>query len=224
MRACGKVSVVLIGIAFLVSGCSVLVSNTPSAPALLIDPGHGGFDGGAVAKDGTLEKNINLDIALQLRDMLLVCGVPVTMTRDTDVSTQSDEATTIREKKVSDLKNRLGLYDRASMVISIHQNHYDVSKYSGAQVFYSSNAPESAALAMAVQQSIVAWLQPDNTRQTKKAGDGIYLMYHTATPAILVECGFLSNENELMQLKNAHYRQYMAWAVAMGYFTYLITK
>lgn len=189
--------------------------------SVLLDPGHGGEDGGTLAEDGTAEKNINLEIALDLRDMLAVCGVPVSMTRQTDISIHDPDCDTIRRKKVSDMHNRLKLYEQADAVIALHQNHYDVSKYHGAQVFYSANHPSGQGLAQAIQQSLKERLQPDNTREVKKATDGIYLLAHTTKPAVLVECGFLSNPAEREQLKSPAYRQQVAFAVAAGYWSYL---
>jgi len=204
----------------LLTGCAVPTATDLPTYDIVIDPGHGGFDGGTVAGDGTMEKDINLLIALHLRDMLAVCGLNVVMTRDTDVSTQSIDAATIREKKVSDINNRLSLYESAATVISVHQNHYTSSKYRGTQVFYSANHPQSEALAAMIQQSVVSRLQPHNNRQYKRASDGIYLMHHTTVPAVLVECGFMSNAEELALLKDTQYRRQMAWAICLGYWEY----
>ena len=128
-----------------------------------------------------------------------------------------NSGSTVREKKVSDMRNRLVLYEQASVVISIHQNHFSQAKYSGAQVFYSGNRPESEPLAAAIQRRLVQHLQPDNNRQIKKATDGIYLLYHTHTPAVLVECGFLSNPEERANLLSAAYQQRLAGGVFAGF-------
>ena len=204
----------------LVLGC-VGCSREADAPSyggvVLIDPGHGGFDGGAVAEDGTTEKHLNLAISLCLHDLLYVCGVPVEMTRITDMGLEDDAGAAIRDKKVSDMRRRLALYNDASMVISIHQNHFPEPKYSGTQVFYSANHPDSVALAERIRASVVDWVQPQNKRELKKATDGIYLLYHTNTPAVLVECGFLSNPEEREKLKTSAYQQQMAFVIAAGY-------
>lgn len=198
-------------------GCSRNV-NAPSYDGIvLIDPGHGGFDGGAVAEDGTTEKHLNLAISLCLHDLLYVCGVPVEMTRTTDMGLEEDASASIRDKKVSDMRKRLTLYNEASMVISIHQNHFSVPKYSGTQVFYSANHPDGAVLAENIRQSVVDWVQPQNKRELKKATDGIYLLYHTTTPTVLVECGFLSNPEEREKLKTPAYQQQLAFAIMAGY-------
>ncbi len=187
---------------------------------ILLDPGHGGEDGGTAAADGTLEKTINLAVALNLRDMLRVCGYPVSMTRDTDISIHKADCLSAREKKVSDMHNRLTLYNQSDLVISIHQNHFSASKYDGAQVFYSGNVDRSKDLAQSVQQRIVRELQPNNTRQIKKATDGIYLLHHAQPPSILVECGFLSNPEECNKLRTPTYQQAMAGAVFAGLLDY----
>lgn len=201
-------------------GCSTAVSGVPSDATVLIDPGHGGPDGGAVAEDGTLEKDLNLSVSLRLRDMLAVCGVRITMTRTTDVSIHGAEATSIRDKKVSDLRNRLMLYQQSALVISIHQNRFQQPQYAGTQVFYAAANPESMSVAQAVQQAVVTYLQPHNKRPIKAATDGVYLMYHTTVPAVLIECGFMSNPQELLNLKDEHYRQKMAFAITAGYWNY----
>lgn len=205
-----------------VSFASAEQTNAPAVldKQILLDPGHGGEDGGTAATDGTLEKNINLAVALNLRDMLRVCGYPVSMTRDTDISIHKADCVSAREKKVSDMHNRLTLYNQSALVISIHQNHFSASKYDGAQVFYSGNVAQSKDLAQSVQQRIVQELQPDNTRQIKKATDGIYLLYHALPPAILVECGFLSNPEECNKLCTPSYQQAMAGAVFAGLLDY----
>lgn len=207
---------VLIGCA----GCSRTVNGSIQHEMILIDPGHGGFDGGAVAEDGTTEKHLNLAISLCLRDMLYVCGVAVEITRNTDVGLEADSAASVRDKKVSDMRRRLEMYNAASMVISIHQNHFSVPKYSGTQLFYSTNHPNSVTLAQCIQESVVGWIQPQNTRELKPTTDGIYLLYHATCPTVLVECGFLSNPEERDKLKTPAYQQQMAFAIMAGYWNF----
>lgn len=187
---------------------------------IVIDPGHGGADGGASAADGTLEKELNLAISLPLREMLAVMGYTVHLTRTDDVMIYT-QGETLREKKVSDIKNRLAMAEQATVTVSIHQNKFPQTQYSGAQVFYSANAEESALLARCVQTQVVSLLQPNNTREVKRGTADIYLLHHATRPMILVECGFLSNEAELAKLKNSVYQQQMAFAVATGILTYL---
>lgn len=205
-------------------GCSRDVGAPLQTGVVLIDPGHGGFDGGAVAEDGTTEKHLNLAIAQCLRDMLYICGVSVEMTRQTDIGLESSFADSIREKKSSDMQQRLSMYEEAGLVISIHQNHFSIPKYSGTQVFYSPNHPDSAALAETIRQSVIKYIQPQNTRELKQATDGIYLLYHTDTPTVLVECGFLSNPEEREKLKMPAYQQQMAFSILAGFWNYYMEK
>lgn len=182
---------------------------------ILIDPGHGGADGGAVAADGTQEKDINLPVSLTLRDLLRVLGYTVTTTRDTDVMLNT-EGETLRQRKVSDLHNRLAMVQQADLTVSIHQNKFEQEKYDGAQVFYSPNREESKAVAEAVRASVVTLLQPNNTRPLKRGSDDVYLLKHAETPMILVECGFLSNVAEREKLKDPAYQRQMAFAICGG--------
>ena len=123
-----------IALCFSMCGCVRKISVKPTDSTVLIDPGHGGFDGGAVAADGTLEKHINLAISLNLYDLLYVCGVPVSLTRCTDVGLNESDAST-RSMKVEDMRKRLDMYQDASLVISIHQNKFTQPQYDGTQVF-----------------------------------------------------------------------------------------
>lgn len=217
---------VLILCCFTLVGCAsskTTLTQSTTIP-VLIDPGHGGFDGGAVAADGTTEKHINLAIALMLRDVLAVCGVPVTLTRDTDKALNAEDAHAVRSNKTSDMQARLALYQQAEVVISVHQNHFDVPKYSGTQVFYSGNHTDSQQLADSIHSAVVEQLQPENHREIKKATNGIYLLHHTTAPCVLVECGFLSNPKEREQLKTPEYQQRIALTIASGYWKYQTTK
>ncbi len=190
---------------------------TSAAPGLriLIDPGHGGADGGAVAADGTPEKELNLAISLSLRDVLAVFGYEVSMTRDTDVMLHTEGAT-LRERKVSDLHNRLKAVEQADVTVSIHQNKFEQAKYDGAQVFYSPNNPASKDVAEAVRGAVVALLQPENTRPLKAGTADIFLLHKATKPMILVECGFLSNAAELARLKEERYQRQLAMAIFSG--------
>ncbi len=200
--------------------------NAQSVPSALtvqnctvvIDPGHGGMDGGATAADGTVEKEINLQIAQKLCDLLQCAGVPVRMTRTTDASIHDPQATTIRQQKVSDIHNRLKIMqqDDPSVFVSIHQNHYSAEKYHGTQVFYSGNDPCSALLAGAIQTAVKEKLQPENMRQIKQSGTEIYLLYHAVRPAVMVECGFLSNTQEAQNLKDSGYQFRIALCIYAG--------
>ena len=216
-----RIACLLLCCSLLICGCAEPVVSPPAVTTVLIDPGHGGFDGGTSSADGTAEKDINLFISLYLRDMLRVCGVAVSMTRETDTSTTLSEDDSIRNRKISDMQNRLTMYEHASLIISIHQNHFSVPKYHGTQVFYSNNHADSVRVAEAMQQSVRTFLQQDNTRQIKAATNGIYLLHHTTVPAVLVGCGFLSNEEEAALLKSDDYRRQMAWTLFLGFFQFM---
>lgn len=190
------------------------------APRIVIDPGHGGADGGAQGPDGTLEKDLNLDISLTLADLLRLFGYEVALTRETDTSIHDATATTLREQKVSDMQNRLELYDGSDLTVSIHQNKFGQAKYHGTQLFCSPNNPASQTLGATLRETIYGLLQPDNTRELKTGDKNIFLLYKTTAPAVIVECGFLSNPEELSQLKDPEYRKKFAYAVACGVLAY----
>ena len=183
---------------------------------IIIDPGHGGFDGGAESPDGIEEKNINLEVSLRLRDILKSFGFNVVMTRETDCSTE-DSGNKIRSKKRSDIHNRLELFqeDPRAIVVSIHQNKFSQSKYWGTQVFYGVKQEEtSKQLAETIQKNVVKGLQPENTREVKKGYKTIYLLQHTPNVMVMVECGFVSNPEELTRLCNPDYQTQMAFIIA----------
>lgn len=190
---------------------------------VIIDAGHGGFDGGTSTKDGVTEKGINLNIALYLKEYLNFFGFDVVMTRETDTSTESEGLKTIRSKKSSDLHNRMSLMEKTdnSIFVSIHQNHFSSPEYKGAQVFYSPEFSEqSSLLAENIQESIVYYLQKDNTRQIKPCGTSVYLIYKAVKPAVLVECGFLSNIEDAENLQNEIYQRKIALCIAIGILNY----
>jgi len=190
---------------------------------IIIDAGHGGVDGGTNAADGTLEKDINLQIAYKLNDLLNSMGIKTVMTRTEDVSLHNSDAHTIRQKKISDLNNRLDIINNTddSVFVSIHQNYFTSSEYYGSQVFYSKNNSESDNLASSIRLSIISYLQTDNNREIKASGSEIFLLNNSTVPSVMVECGFLSNENEANKLKNGKYQQELAFAVALGIVDYL---
>ena len=189
---------------------------------VIIDAGHGGPDGGTSSEDGVLEKDINLQISIKLNEILESMGVKTIMTRTQDISIHEQSATTIREKKISDIKNRLKIINETddAVFVSIHQNHYSESKYSGTQVFYSKNDPQSQALANSIRLPIITYLQTENTREIKQSGTDIYLLYHAQKPAVMVECGFLSNYEETQRLKDDSYQQQLAFLIAIGIMDY----
>ncbi len=197
---------------------SDVVSKNIKYKTVIIDAGHGGPDGGTSADDGTLEKDLNLQIAKKVNSVLESMGVKTVMIRTEDISVHDNSASTIREKKVSDIKNRLKVINGTedSVFVSIHQNHFSQSKYNGTQVFYSKNNPHSQLLADSIRQSVISVLQPENSREIKQSGSDIYLLYHAESPSVMVECGFLSNYEESEKLKNENYQQKLAFLISLG--------
>lgn len=208
---------VLLSGLFVTGEKSVNVSATTTKRyTVIIDAGHGGFDGGAVAPDGTLEKDLNLSVALKLDSVLKIMGYDTVLVRDTDVSTADDKGTE-RSQKVSDIKARLRLTEKYkdALFVSIHMNKYTSPQPHGAQVFYSQ-VDGSKELAECIQRSIAAGVQTDNKRVVKKTTKDIYLLYHAVIPSVIAECGFISNQDDLLKLKSDEYQLKMAAAIAAG--------
>ena len=189
-------------------------------PNLIIDAGHGGEDGGAVVGD-VLEKDINLDISNDTADLLKLFGFDVSMTRSSD-NALTNEGKDVKLRKYNDMKMRLVMYSSSAdnVIISIHQNKFSRAASHGAQVFYSPNNEYSPQLAESMRNSIVSMIQPDNERECKKAGKEIYLLKNTNNPAVIVECGFISNQNECKLLLDKSYQKKMALAVTTGFLDY----
>lgn len=188
---------------------------------LIIDAGHGGEDGGAVSPNGTIESNINLEISLRMAGLMDLYGIPYHLLRDTDRSLHDENCNTLREKKVSDLRNRANTIEDTpdAVVISVHQNIFSNSKYHGAQVFFS-NHEDSFPLAQIAQNTLRSALDPTNTRTPTAIPSSVYLMNHISCPAILVECGFLSNPAEETLLKTHEYQTKLAVSLVSAYITY----
>ncbi len=193
---------------------------------VIIDAGHGGMDGGTQSEDGVLEKDVNLEISKALQSVLELYGYRTLMTRVDDNVQYDKGADTIREKKVSDIHNRMAMIESEAnaVFISIHQNHFSQSQYNGAQVFYSSNHNDSKLLAQRIQDSFKSNLQPENNREIKKSGTEIYLLYHSQIPSVMVECGFMSNPNEAKLLADKDYQKKLALVIANGIMNYLGTE
>ena len=187
---------------------------------LVLDAGHGGEDGGAVSLTGTPESQINLAIVLKLRDVLGLYGVDPIVLREEDISLHDDDANTLREKKRSDLKNRVAAIEavEGGTLLSIHQNTYPGSRYHGAHVFYAP-IEGSQELAEHVQNSIKAALQPDNERAVKRIPDTVYIMNHVTCPAVLIECGFLTNPEEEALLRDEDYQRKLSAVIAAAWLT-----
>ncbi|MBP3521444.1 MAG: N-acetylmuramoyl-L-alanine amidase [Oscillospiraceae bacterium] len=178
---------------------------------LILDAGHGGEDGGAVSVTGVAESTINLSITLKIDQLLGFYGVCPILLRDTDISLYDAQAHTLREKKVSDLKNRVAEIERTTnaVLISVHQNTFTNQAYHGAQVFFR-DGEESLALAQQTQENLRRGLDLGNQRSPALISDSIYLMKHITCPAILVECGFLSNPEEEEKLRSNSYQTQVA--------------
>lgn len=190
-----------------------------SKMTVIIDPGRGGEDGGAVASDGTVESNLNLAASLKLREIFRFCGMEPIMTRETDISIYSDGASTLREKKISDLKNRVALVNETenAVLISIHQNSLPTAPSAcGAQVFYN-RADGAEDFAVFVQSQLNS-LNGEKKKTEKQISSDIYLMKNVTAPSILIECGFMSNQSDLQLLKTDTHQIHLALAIASGYY------
>ena len=179
----------------------------------VIDAGHGGEDGGAVSCSGVKESGINLDIALRLNDMLHLLGAETVMIRKADVSVHTS-GNSIGARKASDLRERVRIVNSMenSILISIHQNYFTQSQYSGAQMFYNDQAG-AMELAKSLQDSFLSTINRGSNRQSKKV-DGIYLLENIQRPGILVECGFLSNPQEEALLRTGEYQKKICCVIA----------
>ena len=178
---------------------------------LVIDPGHGGFDPGAVAADGTAESQVNLKVALQMEEIARLLGVKTDMTRREDVSTESDATAAVRQRKNSDLQNRVAQINGVSggVLVSLHQNSLpQVPSVHGAQVFYGETVP-LRELAESIQAALNQTVN-DRAKEVKAAGGGVYLLKKAEIPAILVECGFLSNSEETVLLNSQAHQNRLA--------------
>lgn len=180
-------------------------------PVIVIDAGHGAPDGGSTGVSGTREETVNLAVAKRLQSLLTLLGYDTVMTR-TGADCIASEGETIRQKKQSDLRNRVELVNSfpAAVLISIHQNHFPEGRYSGPQILYTSGAQE---LARSAQQALTQALAPGSKREAKQAS-GIYLMEHVNHPGILVECGFLSNAEEERKLNSPEHQKKIAAILA----------
>ncbi|MDR2532765.1 MAG: N-acetylmuramoyl-L-alanine amidase [Oscillospiraceae bacterium] len=225
-------------LAFLV--CFVIValtanSRAPSIPAtagvnsarpiIVIDAGHGGADPGCVGVSGELEKNINLAIALNLRELLEFSGFTVIMTRETDISIHDEGIEGLRGQKLSDMENRKEIVRNYpdSVFISIHQNQFTEPQYFGAQMFYSTVNRNNFSLAQ-IMQSKFRELHPENNREAKLIDGELYLFKSTPQPALLIECGFLSNADDAGRLGNSDYQKEVSFTIYRGLIEFLNRK
>lgn len=188
-------------------------------PVIVIDVGHGGNDPGKVGVDGTLEKDINLQIAMKLKAYLEASDVKVIMTREEDVGLYRSGDS---NKKVADMRKRCEVINEAdpAAVVSIHQNSYHEEAISGGQVFYYKGSEKGKRLAELLQERF-DYVLGENNRRMAKANDSYYLLLHVKKPIVIVECGFLSNRKESELLKSEAYQDRLAWTIHMGIMQYL---
>ncbi len=186
---------------------------------VVIDPGHGGNDPGGIGESGVLEKDVNLSIALLLRDNLEQQGIEVVMTRETDCGLYNE---TSKNKKKEDLAKRIQIIEEADadFVLCIHQNIFTDSKYKGAQVFYYESSEEGAKLADSIQNQLIIGVDPENNR-VSKSNMNYYMLKQSPIPIVIVECGFLSNKEEELKLGTLEYQRALAWNIYLGTMHYV---
>jgi N-acetylmuramoyl-L-alanine amidase len=182
----------------------------------VIDPGHGGFDPGTSAESGIDEKDLNLRIGLKTDLFMRFLGLKTVMTRDSDISLHDPGAVSIRERNASDKENRVKLINsvEGGVLISIHQNHFDQRQYYGAQVLY--NGSENLLFAGIMQEALRLNLDVENTRKITQRSN-LYLLNNSEKPAVLIECGFLSNTKEAALLSTDEYQVKVAMAITKGF-------
>lgn len=192
----------------ILSSILIIPAHAVAVPMLIIDPGHGGDDGGAVATDGTVEAQINWEISERCVALAEFLGLPVRMTRKQYTVDYPPEANNVRSRKTADQKSRAALVNSMdnAILISIHQNKFTSSAATGPQVFYNDNLI-SMDLATQIQDNLTAQLCPQNRRVAAPAAKDIWLMQQANCPAVLIECGFLSNPDETKMLCSAVYQK-----------------
>ena len=189
---------------------------------VIIDAGHGGEDSGAVGVNGALEKDLNLQMALEVGRALEEKGYVVVYTRTDDRLLYTEEENVHGIRKISDLKNRCKVADRypGAVFVSLHMNSFGAEKYSGLQVYYSEQSENSRELADKVQNKVVVDLQKDNNRVIK-SGKDMYILSHITNPAILIECGFLTNKAECEKLSQKEYQKQLSFSIVCGIIEYI---
>ena len=191
------------------------VAGEAAIPRIIVlDAGHGGADGGASGPDGTRECDLNLAITLKTDAVLGLLGEETLLLRCTDTDLSSSDAKSISQKKVSDIRRRVELTNSqpGAILVSIHCNTYSQEKYHGAQVFYTGGAKEFGET---MQLALKNGVDPSNARMAKAVSPDVYLMNHIKVPGILVECGFLTNQEELTNLKDPDYQTRLAVTIAV---------
>ena len=189
---------------------------------LVIDPGHGGLDGGAVSADGIEESGINLAVSERVYALCQLFGIPACMTRDSETLDYPAEAVTIHDKKLWDQKRRAELVNsyEAAILLSIHQNMYPDPRPSGSQVYYGK-CEGSTEFGTLLHDNLIRHLCPGNRRVAAPISDRIYLLKAVRCPAVLAECGFLSNPEEAVKLSDGSYQTALAAVIFASYLQYI---
>ena len=200
-------------------------ASTSEERVIVIDAGHGGEDSGAVGVNGSYEKDLNLAIAMILGEELKNRGYNVVYTRTEDKMLYLPEENIKGMRKISDLKNRCKVTEQYGncILVSIHMNSFGASKYSGLQVYYKDDGGDSMALATKIQGAVREELQPQNNRQTK-SGSSLYLLENASCTAVLIECGFLTNEAECEKLSQKEYQKQLSFSIICGIIEYIKEK
>lgn len=185
-----------------------------SKSTIVVDAGHGGMDAGTIGIDGSAEKGINLSIALILYDYLMVSGINSVLIRNGDYEVYKND----EDRSKSDLYNRMDLVNSIpnSILISIHQNHFDDEKEWGTQIWYSANTEFSKTLADDILCEVKKNLQPNNERLNKASDNSYYLLYKAKSPSIMIECGFMSNREENAKLQSIDYQKDIVYSILTG--------
>lgn len=200
---------------------SAVSAGLKSEPFLIIDPGHGGEDGGAVAASGLRESEVNLDISLRLRALCELFGVEVCMTRESETLPYPVSARSTAERKRWDTRRRVEMIHSVpnGVLLSIHQNFYPSAEPFGPQAFYGC-AAGSVIMAKPFHETLSSVLCQGKRRALAPVPDGVYVLEHADCPAVLAECGFLSNPAEAALLATPRYRLKTAAALLVSYLSY----
>ena len=200
----------------------VMEEASPPTLTVVLDAGHGGEDGGAIGVNGIYEKDINLSIAQKVSHLLGTVGRKTVLTRTEDVLLYDKTSDYQGKKKVQDLATRRRICEQTqnAVFVSIHMNAFPQKQYGGLQVWYSPNHPDSHTLATLIQEDSRALLLPDNNRQVKPSDQNLYLLHHLRCPAVLVECGFLSNPEECTRLATEEYQKQLSLSIALSILSY----
>jgi len=196
---------------------SLQASTEPTKPVIVVDAGHGGEDSGAIGEGSVLEKNLNLEISFLIGEELKSRGYEVVYTRTEDKLLYKPEEDIKGIRKISDLKNRCAIANEYEnfIFLSIHMNSFGAEKYSGLQVYYAPDDDYSYRLASGIQKSVKDTLQPSN-RRVVKSGKDIYVLENVNGPAVLIECGFLTNAEECKKLCEKEYQKQLSFSIVCG--------